>query len=74
MKAVAKLFTQLNSLSLEEQNMFIAEIFYPEPEEENSKEQLDSITQELALSTNTLDKNAFSELCRRNSGPLAYHK
>lgn len=54
--------------------MLIAEIFYPEPEEENSKEQLDSITQELALSTNTLDKNAFSELCKRNSGPLAYHK
>lgn len=71
---MAELFTQLNSLSLEGQNMLFAEIFYPEPEKENSKEQLDSTTQELAVSTNTLGKNAFSELCGRSPGPLAYHK
>lgn len=71
---MAKLFIQLNSLSLEGQNMLFAEIFCSEPEKGNSKEQLDSITQELAVSTNTLEKNAFSELCGRNPGPLAYHK
>lgn len=54
--------------------MLFAEIFCSEPEKGNSKEQLDSITQELAVSTNTLEKNAFSELCGRNPGPLAYHK
>lgn len=54
--------------------MLFAEIFYPEPEKENSKDQLGSITQELAVSTNTLDKSAFSELCERSPGPLAYHK